>query len=1120
MFKLFTNTEKNLNIDRIFTKGLKESSSVYDMFEWKKVDVVLKDYSSGNTIADMKNLEFPSKYSQNACDIIATKYFRKRGLGKKGEDGEFSLKQVVHRMVNFWTLALLDAGMINQEQLNVLYDELAYSMLAQMWAPNSPQWFNTGLMQAYDIKGNSNGHFYYDQTSQSVKKATDSYTRTQGSACFILGIEDSLLGEKSLTETINVETLLFKYGSGVGSNWSKIRAKNELLSGGGRSSGLLSFLKVSDKNAGAIKSGGTTRRAAKMNILDLDHPEIIDFINWKSLEEDKALALGKMGYSTSFDGEAYDTISGQNANNSVRIPDKFMQALSKNNVSWKLKGRIDKSVNGEYSVHDIWENIASAAWRCGDPGVQYDDIINTWHTSPLGEDGKLAHHNRINGSNPCSEYLFLDDTACNLASINVLKFYDGKNESFDIEGYTHLIKLIQLVLESTIHWGQFPTADIARKSYKFRTTGLGLTNIGALFMHMGLAYDSDEARNLAAALCSIMTGYSYYTSALMAKTVAPFECYEQNKEYMQRVIQNHAATAVTDIDFIDMPYSPICINHDVLEKIGFKNVSESLQNIWQLTINAGKEYGFRNAQVSVLAPTGTIAFAMDCDSTSSEPFFSHVAYKKLVGGGFMTIVNNAIPKALATLGYKEQQIDDIVDYIMKADEYGMVLDGKIEDAPHLLDAHLPIFDTANKCGTGSRFISPEAHVKMMGALSPHISGAISKTVNMPNNASVQNIKDIYSLSWQLGVKAIALYRDGCKSSQPLNTVIANNGEKPFTEYTYNELIDYINNNMSDIKRLRPKGIRNAHVHEGRFEGGTRVYVITTFYGKDEGAFSNKLAELFIVSGKHGSFPKGLLESLGITISKMLQYGMAASDISKMYKGQTFEPSGCIFGHPYIKEASSISDFISQIIDLESHGFDISAPANSSIANNHELSRIKPTGIRRAELHEAKVGQEFVYVLTSFFGINDEKKQGHLAEVFCFSDRQGSATTKGLLSNIATTISKTLQYGLRPEDIARMYLGQKYEPSGTVFGHPFIKSADSISDLIGRIIYTSIGNYDYCQVKPKHYTPKSRIISIEKGEYTEKDLLYSEVCHNCGSDKMVQSGICKVCINCGTTTGCS
>jgi len=977
--------ELDANIYRHFTKPLLNSSqTVYDLFQWKRVDVLLTNYKTGSILTDMKDLEFPEAYSQSACDIIAGKYFRKKGV-PNDRGCEYSMKQLAHRMVSFWVDALYDEVMITEEQKQIVYDELVFMLLAQMWAPNSPQWFNTGLHLAYGITGPAQGHYYFDEEADDVVQSADAYTRTQGSACFIVSVNDSLLGEKSLTDQLRTETLLFKYGSGVGTNWSPIRARNESLAGGGQSSGLLSFLKVSDRNASAIKSGGTTRRAAKMNILDLDHPEILEYITWKAKEEDKVEALGKMGYSAGIDGEAYDTVSGQNANNSVRIPDRFMYELANPNSLWRTKGRIDESQNGSIPVARIWDELAHAAWRCGDPGVQFDDTVNAWHTCPGGEDGLFgAKHNRINASNPCSEYMFLDDTACNLASINVVNFYHAESGIFDVASYLHTIQMIQLVLEATIHWGQFPTTDIARKSYKFRTTGLGLTNLGTLFMLMGLPYDSDEARTVAAALTGIMTAHSYYTSAQMAEKAGPFACYTQNAAAMKTVLRNHARAACYDNhdrNFENLAYKPVLVNHTILAELGLDALSDTLRESWHLALAAGERSGYRNAQVSVLAPTGTIAFAMDCATTSSEPFYSHVMYKKLVGGGFMQIANPALPAALHQLGYPAAEAEAIVDYVMRTetvDGHEQLADGKIEGAPFLAPAHLPVFDTAGKCGTGERFISPEGHVKMMGALAPHVSGAISKTVNLPNEAAVDDVANIYRLSWELGVKAIALYRDGCKAAQPIQSSKERGKTKKLTDYTYQELLDYIRDESSRRKPLR----------------------------------------------------------------------------------------------------------------------------------------IKPSGIRSARVHEAAINGLKLYITTSFY------EDGKLGEIYVSSGRQGSLT-KGLLDSMSTTISEMLQYGVPPEDIARMYRGQKYEPSGFVTGHPYIKFADSISDLISKIIDIELGNYDHCQIKPDNVPAATHAAHISPKEpYTANDYLYGDVCPSCKSTKMVKNGTCKVCTECGSTTGCS
>ncbi len=806
-------------IKRYYTKDLEENKNltVYDLFGWKKVTVKMFDYKTNNILFQKENLEFPVFYSQNACDIIASKYFRKTGV--TNEYGyEKSLKEVVHRMVDFWSESALDEGLIDENNKNIFYDELSYMLINQMFAPNSPQWFNTGLKLTYGIDKESEGHFYYDIKKEKVVKSIDAYTRTQGSACFILNIKDKLLGDKSITDQIVTETRLFKHGSGTGTNFSSIRAEGELLSGGGTSSGIMSFLKVFDANAGAIKSGGTTRRAAKMVIMDGDHPGILDFIRWKAKEEDKVIALGKMGYDTDFNSEAYSTVSGQNSNNSIRITNKLMKKMigRDKDDSWELKGRVDSKVNKVINAKDLWNEINYSSWRCADPALQFHDIINDWNTCPLGENGE---NEEIKGSNPCSEYHFLDDTACNLASINIVKFYDSKTNKFDIDGYLHAISLIQLVLESTIHWGQFPTEDIARRSHFFRTTGLGIANTGSLHIMMGHPYDSDNARTIAASLVGIMTGQSYYVSSLMAKEVGSFSKYEINKNHMLKVIKNHAIAAGSiDSSYEGLGYTPVKVNHEILIDEKQDDLRSTLKDVWEKAIEGGKKYGYRNAQVSVIAPTGTISLAMDCATTSIEPFFAHVVYKKLVGGGFMEFINPYIPTTLEKLGYSKEQIEDIVNYVMEKEiinengyEYKKIIDGKIEGAPHIKEAHLPIFDTANKCGSGKRFISSIGHVKMVAALTPFVSGAISKTVNLPNEASIDDFKNVYNKAFELGVKCISLYRDGSKASQPLNQSKRAKSEK-LEDMTYNELLEYVkvlkeNNKQTSIEIDEKKNLK-------------------------------------------------------------------------------------------------------------------------------------------------------------------------------------------------------------------------------------------------------------------------------------------------------------------------
>ncbi len=989
----------HLNISDIFkrrfTKELLADTSkdVYDLFQWKKINVKLKDYKTGETLVHMDDLEFPIHYSQNACDIIASKYFRKSGIpGSQGYEN--SLKQVVHRLVNFWMESLKDEGLIEtDEQGKIFYDELVFALLSQMFAPNSPQWFNTGLKLSYGINGTTTG-YYFDIDSKKVVQTQDFYTRTQASACFILSIQDKLLGPHSISEQYVTETKLFKGGSGTGTNFSPIRAKGELLSSGGISSGLMSFLKGLDKNAGAIKSGGTTRRAAKMLCLDINHPEILDYMTWKAKEEDKVRALGKMGYDMGFEGEAYDTVSGQNGNNSVRLSDEFMKKVENLNLDpdseLLLKGRVDSSVDKNVKVSSLWDTFNDSSWKCADPAPQFDDTFNAWHTCPHGSDGEFnAKHNRINSTNPCGEYAFLDDSACNLASINLIKFYDEENNLFLIDDYKHLVGLIQLALESSIHWGHFPTEDIALNTHMFRTTGLGISNLASLLMMMGLPYNSPEARSISSALIGILTGHSYFISSLMAKKLSPFEKYNINKKSMLRVIKNHCIVAGSqDEPYLNLHYTPLKPDHALLIGLNHSNLSAALKECWNNAYNSGKANGFRNAQVSVIAPTGTVSFAMDCGSTSIEPFFSHIVYKKLSGGGYMTIANPVIEPALKKLGYSDNEVKDIMDYITRVEtvkeegyEYEKIIDGKIEGAPHLKKEHLPIFDTANKCGTGERFIHYSGHVFMVAALTPLISGAISKTVNLPANATIEDFKNVHLTSWKLGVKGISLYRDGSKASQPLNTQLTDGRERSLEELTYKELLQKVRNQKTSRFTMRDK----------------------------------------------------------------------------------------------------------------------------------------PLGIRTGTTHPAQIDDVKIYTTVN------RRPDGEICEIYITTDREGTIIT-GLLNSLSKSISVMLQHHVHPSDIAKMLRGQKYEPHGYVQKHPYIKYVSSISDLISKVIDIELDDYSRCQIKPETIDNYSAADSIATSDIDNTELtgerIYTELCPNCSSNKLVKNGTCKVCLECGSTTGCS
>lgn len=1043
-------------ITRRFTSALNDPAyagkTVYDLFEWSKRDVHLTDYKTGRVLCDMQGLEFPSSYSQNAVDIIASKYFRRAGVPVTGH--EVSMRQVAHRMVDFWVAALVDEGMVKEgEQAQIVYDELVYMILDQRFAPNSPQWFNTGLKRAYGIAGEPQGMYYVDEDSGEVVESLDNYSRTQASACFILSIQDKLLGEHSISEEYVTETKLFRGGSGTGSNFSALRAEGERLSGGGVSSGVMSFLRGFDRNADAIKSGGTTRRAAKMVCLDIDHPDVESFITWKAREEDKALALIKMGYDGDINGEAYSTVSGQNSNNSLRIDNAFMQKVAllgqDPEATYQLKGRVDRSADREVSVAHIWDVFNQSAWRCADPAPQFDDTFNDWHTCPAGEDGVVgATYNRLNSTNPCGEYAFLDDSSCNLGSINVYRFYDLATGAFDIDGFVHAVNMAQLALEASIAWGQFPTRDIARKTYRFRATGLGISNLASLLMAKGLPYDSPRARAFSAALVGVMTGQSYAASAIMARTTEPFVCYEINKRHMARVIRNHARVAgARDDAFEGLGIEPARIDFDLLLDMDEDDLANKLVESWTYAEELGGRYGYRNAQVSVLAPTGTISFAMDCAATSIEPFFSHMAYKKLFGGGFMTIANPVIADALARLGYTSAQVDDILSYVQAVDEAGMVKDGKIEGAPHLKPEHLPIFDTANVCGTGTRFIAPQGHVLMVAALTPLVSGAISKTVNLPASATVQDFKDVVMLAWQTGCKGITLYRDGSKNAQPLNTRLEDQKAGKLEDLGYQALLQHAREATAELEELRAHGRGQAHrtrvvgIRSGRTHlaqvDGVKIY---TTVNRDA---AGKISEVFVTTDREGTTIMGLLNSLSKTISVMLQYDIPPQSISKMLRGQKYEPYGFVQSHPNIKYVTSISDLISKIIDIE--------------LGDYTRVQVKPA---------------------------DACAPAALSE----EDEVATVAT----ASAASGAEDELEPVVTPE--AMEHLREEKE--------------DELREEVGSV---DMGDF---------YT--SAFVNERAREAAQHgERLYDgSSCPMCGSSRMVQNGTCKVCLDCGTTTGCS
>lgn len=975
---------KGLTVSRLFTAKGKDPL--------KTIDYVKRDCrvtkQDGSIVFEMKDFQTPKSWSQNASDIIASKYARKAGVPQYDENGnvmkdnkgnvitgaEQSAAQVVGRMTSCWRQWGEKHNYFDSKESADAYEaEMNHMLINQMAAPNSPQWFNTGLYSAYGINGPAQGHYYVDPATGEVKKSEDAYSHPQPHACFIQSIKDDLVNEGGIMDLWTREARLFKYGSGTGTNFSSIRGEGEGLSGGGYSSGLMSFLKIGDRAAGAIKSGGTTRRAAKMVCLDIDHPEIESFINWKVEEEKKVAALIAAGYSSDFNGEAYATVSGQNSNNSVRLSNKFMEAVE-NDREFDLIGRKTGKPFRSVKARKIWEQIGFAAWACADPGVQFDTTINEWHTCP--KDG------RINASNPCSEYMFLDDTACNLASLNLLKFFDVEKSEFDLKAMNHAIRLWTMTLEISVLMAQFPSYEIAKRSYEYRTLGLGYANLGTVLMLMGIPYDSDEGRAIAGALAAILTGRSYETSAEMAQSYGPFPRYEFNKDDMLRVIRNHrrAAYNVADSEYEKLEIAPVGLDETACPSY----LNSEARKAWDMALEKGEKYGYRNAQVTVIAPTGTIGLVMDCDTTGVEPDFALVKFKKLAGGGYMKIVNQSVPVALNYLGYKKNEIQEIVDYIIgkgslveapfinwktlkakgvteeklieiekglstafsinmafnkfslgeelleslgidaetynaptfnfleeigfsheeveAANEYvcGTMT---IEGAPHVKDEHLAVFDCANRCGNkGKRFIHHMGHIKMLGAVQPFISGSISKTINMPNESTVEDVMEAYKISWKLALKANAIYRDGSKLSQPLNT---SNKEKAKDKEKVE--IKEVEITKKALRR-RLDNERQSITHKFSIAGHEGYFTVGLY---DDGT----PGEFFIKMSKEGSTLSGIMDSLALSISLNLQYGVPLEVLVAKFTHTRFEPAG-MTNNREIPIAKSLMDYIGRWLAIK------------------------------------------------------------------------------------------------------------------------------------------------------------------------------------------------------------
>lgn len=1017
-----------IKINRFFTNGSRQTFD-YFQYEIRRSQIKAAD---GEVVFEMDNVEVPSGWSQVATDVLAQKYLRKEGVpqpdGSKGR--ETSAKQVIHRMVDCWKKWGHRHGYFaSDEDAQVFYDELVFMMLRQIAAPNSPQWFNTGLFESYGIKGKSQGHYYVDPETGDLKMSSSAYERPQPHACFILSIKDDLVNEGGIMDHWVKEARIFKYGSGVGTNYSAVRGANEKLSGGGKSSGLMSFLKIGDRAAGAIKSGGTTRRAAKMVCLDLDHPEIEDFVKWKAEEEKKAAILIAAGYSGDYEGEAYATISGQNSNNSVRVPDEFMRAVEKDEL-WGLKNRKDGKVSKQISARKLWNDISEAARACADPGVQYDTTINQWHTCP--EDG------RINASNPCSEYMFLDDTACNLASLNLLKFYNADEEKFDLKAFEHASRLWTMVLEISVLMAQFPTKNIARLSDDYRTLGLGYANLGSLLMVMGLPYDSERGRATAASVTAIMTGTAYKTSAEMAAVKGPFNKFSYNKKHMMRVMRNHRRA----LHYDDNNFENLNIKPEQIQPASCPaDLLKTAQRIWNEAVELGEKYGYRNAQVSAIAPTGTIGLLMDCDTTGIEPDFALVKFKKLSGGGYFRIVNQSVTAALKNLGYEEKQIRRIVEYtkgtgsfngapyinhetlsskgfskidLEKLDKaaksafdveflFNVFTLGKelfsnlgiaeeeylsssfnllnklgfteqqireandhvcgrmtLEGAPFLKEEHLPVFDCANKCGLyGKRFIHPHGHIKMMAAVQPFITGAISKTINLPNEATVKEVQECYDMSWKSGLKAVALYRDGSKMSQPLSVSKDKKAEACLTEITPEQVLETarkIISNSTDtnfkrelsriVQRKKLPAKRSGFTQKAKI-GGQTIFVRT---GEYEDA---TLGEIFIDMHKEGASFRSLLNCFSIAVSIGLQYGVPLEEFTEKFVFTRFDPSGPV-DHPNIKSATSVVDYIFRLLAFEYLHRDDLVQVKNEMKEKKESKEHE-----KIELHNSDASQQYL-----------------------------------------------------------------------------------------------------------------------------------------------------------------
>ncbi|WP_132252181.1 vitamin B12-dependent ribonucleotide reductase [Methylobacterium segetis] len=1212
----------------------------------------------GSVVFRLEGISVPESWSQVAADVLAQKYFRKAGVParlRKVEENdvpsflwrsvpdeaalaelpeeertgsEISATQVFDRLAGCWTYWGWKGGYFSSEEdASAFLDELRFMLARQMVAPNSPQWFNTGLHWAYGIDGPGQGHYYCDWKTGELTRSTSAYEHPQPHACFIQSVQDDLVNEGGIMDLWVREARLFKYGSGTGSNFSMLRGENEKLGGGGKSSGLMSFLRIGDRAAGAIKSGGTTRRAAKMVIVDIDHPDIESYIDWKVKEEQKVAALvtgskvvskhlqavmkactqceaegdacfdpernpalkrevkaarramvpdayikrvmqfARQGftkiefpiYDTDWDSEAYLTVAGQNSNNSVSLTDDFLRAVESDG-DWNLTARTTGKVTKTLKARDLWERIGEAAWASADPGLHFNTTMNDWHTCPAG--------GRIRASNPCSEYMFLDDTACNLASANLLTMYDREAKHFDVAAFEHLNRLWTVVLEISVMMAQFPSREIAELSYRYRTLGLGYANIGGLLMTMGLPYDSEAGRALAGALSAIMTGTAYATSAEMAAELGTFSEYPENADAMLRVIRNHRRAAHGEAEGYEfLSINPVPLDH---ANVPQADVAERAKAVWDRALELGEEHGYRNAQATVIAPTGTIGLVMDCDTTGIEPDFALVKFKKLAGGGYFKIINRAVPDALRALGYRESEIAEIEAYAVGHGSMGQApainpgslrakgfTDEKIaaveaglksafdikfvfnrwtlgddflkdvlkvpadrlvdpafellpflgyskkdievanthvcgamtlEGAPHLRREHYAVFDCANPCGRiGKRYLSVESHIRMMAAAQPFISGAISKTINMPNDATVEDCKEAYKLSWTLALKANALYRDGSKLSQPLNAaLIADEDDEaedaleaiiqaPAAAKAAQVAEKIVERVIERVERIRSRE-KLPHRRKGYTQkavvGGHKVYLRTGEY--DDG----RLGEIFIDMHKEGAAFRSLMNNFAIAISLGLQYGVPLEEYVEAFTFTRFEPAGFVQGNDAIKNATSILDYVFRELAI-------------SYLARMDLAHVDPSEIGSTVLGGG-VGQDRP----------DDKPA--VSQVVSRGLLRGSADRLTLIQG--GPAGATLGVGGGQSGLTAPAGGVVHAMRGATALKVEPAEAGKAETIADALPFS----------KPE---TAERSVADRRAEAKMKGYV-GEACPECANFTLVRNGTCLKCDTCGSTTGCS